>query len=156
MVEKLKVMLQDTEIRDRITIRDNVGGSRQVLLKSSHLKIVRTPTQIEMDCFGDKLTSKRDICAIATFFRKYCELTGNIKLLVSLPRVWGLDLSAWDFISKPGVFGHYSVAFISTELYQTLLLRELERSNHSVKIFKTKEHAQEWLEMQGVNHGSFI
>lgn len=125
-----------------------MDSHRQVLLKSPYLRIVRMPSHLEMECLGDRITSKRDVSTIALFYRKYCALTGNNKLLVILPRVWGLDMAAWDLVNKEGFFGDYFLAFISTELYQTLLLRELEHQSPHVKIFKTREQAEEWLGTQ--------
>ena len=147
-------MLQEKEIQSRITIRENTGGLKQALLESPQLRIVRMPTHLEMECLGEKVTSKRAVRTLALFFRKYCELTGNKKLMLVLPKIWGLNMDAWDLISTKGFFGYCSVAFISTELYQTLLLRELERLNPYLRIFKTKEQAEDWFGVENVPHSS--
>lgn len=139
-------MLSKINILDKISAKKNVHSGKQVLFENSYIRIIHQHDYLEMECLGERRIDKRDVSAIALFFRKYCRLTGNTKLLLFLSKIWRLDMDAWDFITKKGFFGHYTVAFISSELHQGLLLKKLEKLNQHLKLFKTKELAIEWLE----------
>ena len=137
-------MLDPTEIVKKIKFNKKADG-RQVLFDSPDIRITHWSTYLEIECLKERQVMKRDIDMMSILFRKYCESTGNNKLLLFLSGLWRLDPEAWEHISKAGFFGHYIIAFVSRELHQELLLMKLQRFNHNLKVFKNEEQAEEWL-----------
>ncbi|MDP2387736.1 MAG: hypothetical protein Q8M29_15290 [Bacteroidota bacterium] len=140
-------MINATEILRNLKSQ-KLNGIKKILFESESIRIVHQAANLEVECLGERDASRRDLGSLAIFFRKYYLLTRNHKILVLLSRTWRLDSGAWDLITKLGFFGKFAVAFVSTELHQGLLLKNLEKLEFNLKTFKNREKAEEWLSIQ--------
>jgi len=131
-----------------------INGSKRVLIENENLRIVHSPSYLELECLGEREVSRRDLSSLAIFLKKYFKLSHNHKILIPISKAWRLDPGVWDLITKPGFFGKFTVAFVSTELHQTLLLRNLEKLEFNLRTFNSKRNAEEWLYTQHKNQTS--
>ena len=140
-------MINATEILKHLKAL-TIGKSKQMLFENEEIRIVHLSTNLELECLGEKDASKKDLSSLAIFIKKYYLLTRNNKVLVLLSKGWRLDLEAWDLITTLGFFGKFAVAFVSTELHQGLLLKNLEKIEFNLKTFRNRVKAEEWLNLQ--------
>lgn len=140
-------MIYTTEILKSLC-RKKLNESKTLLFESKDIRIVHKPTNLEVECLGERDASKRDLGTLAVFLKKYYLLTRNNKILVLLSKAWRLDSGAWKLITKLGFFGKFTIAFVSTELHQNLLLKNLEKLEFNLKTFKSREKAEDWLLIQ--------
>ena len=119
-----------------------------VLYQTPYLRFLRNDKYYHLNCLDENILEKRELVSFIQYARSVYRVEPYESLLIQPGKGSNVDIDSWSILTKVKFEKAKSlrIAFVSSSLYQGLLLKRLQILNDNVKVFADKKSALKWLQ----------
>lgn len=139
---------------EEMTQNPGITGSQEtkrkemntILFTVDHFKLSHRDALLQLDCRKNGQLEKKDLVSFLQSSKPAFLGAGHIRLLLVSPGEWNVDIEGWTLLSRLK-FNQtpFRIAFVTVNIHQQLLLKQLSRINSNIRSFSSKKTALGWL-----------